>query len=98
MYAYVIVALTLVTAIGLRQREELSAIVQAGLLVALLCMKRDLIVYAVLAGVIMTCVEFVCIEYFDMWRYTNAAHTVPLWLPFMWATVAIFFRTLGGLF
>ena len=49
-----------------------------------------LVMLALFVGALMALIEFVCIKYFDMWKYNFTNNTIPVWLPFTWAIVALF--------
>ena len=87
----VLYALVFLSAVLLRQYEYHVAVSHA-LLVFLLASshKKYEVIVALLTGIIFATTEYVCIRYFDMWKYNNTNYTIPIWLPFTWAAVGFF--------
>lgn len=84
---------TFITAITLRQNEELAALGILSLmfiLVMIMQMTTLSVIVALGFGLMATCAEWVCVRMFDMWKYNYTKYDVPIWLPFAWSMAAIF--------
>lgn len=86
-----IYAATYISAVLFRQNEVVVALLHVALLGILAYMSPAYIVIAsLIAGPLMTYAEYVSIKHYSMWKYNNAAGTVPMWLIFTWSIVAFF--------
>ena len=61
------------------------------ILYGLLCSMhtRIAIITSIIIGTLMPIAEYICIKR-DIWVYKHAKYTIPTWLPFGWAIVALF--------
>ncbi len=83
----------------LRNKEWLAALVNLVILVYLLYSHSQKVIVATIAfATLFTAACYVCIRYFNLFKFTNAKITppVPLWLLPTWAIVALFANHLFG--
>jgi len=83
---------TYISAIAMKDSERWIAFIHA-IILAIVCILSNnpyhTAVYATIIGVIMALAEYICIMY-GMWEYKKTEFTIPIWLPFTWAIVAVF--------
>jgi hypothetical protein len=80
------------SAIIFRKKEFLVLIFHGALLFIMFFLRRKkmyVIALAICIGGVMSFVEYICIKYFNMWRYNFVNNTIPVWLPMAWTFVAL---------
>lgn len=84
--------LTAVFATLFRTHEVTSAALQLIILFYLFTRKPNLAISSILFALLLTLACYICIKYFNMFRfsYTHYTPPVPLWLPVTWAIVFYF--------
>lgn len=82
---------TCLTAMMLRKNEKLVALLHIILLLTLIsCHSLQETFTALIAGIVLSSTEFICIKHFNMWKYNYTNYMIPIWLPFTWAIVTFF--------
>lgn len=89
--------ITFLVATILKKYESIVAILLTSIL-ALLMYFNNLTsrqrIILIIFGVIMATTEYICIKYFDMWKYNFVYYDIPLWLPFAWSITGVFLLTI----
>lgn len=85
--------LTFVSVFLFSKEEHLVALFQLGIVIVVAALHFDnarLLCIALLFGIFMAFLEYVCVRYKIIWKYTYAKYRIPLWLPFTWTLVVFF--------
>jgi hypothetical protein len=88
---------TFVVAVHFRKQEGLVAAILGLILIQLLVFnkfttKQSIII--IMFGFIMATAEYVCIKWFNMWKYNYIEWVVPAWLPIGWSISGVFLLAL----
>ena len=84
--------LTFFSCVTLWKQEQLLLAILALYFIILLYFHKfdqNVIFYGLFMGLIFSIVEYICIKYFEMWKY-QSTQALPLCLPVLWAIVALF--------
>lgn len=47
---------------------------------------------ALIVGLTMTVISYICVKYYGMWTHAFTQYTIPLWMPITWMMMAFFVR------
>lgn len=90
--------ITFILTVMFRKKEILVTIINS--IILLLTIQNHNILQsqtAIIAGSGFALLEYICIKYFDMWKYNVTNYIIPTWLPLIWILTSFFILDLHEL-